>query len=311
MKPDILVRIQFPSAGLDLLKQDFTVHYAPTPDELHKAISEVGPRVRAVVTNGSIGLKGEQMRAMPKLEMVTTQGVGFENVDMETATELGLVVTTGKGTNAFSVADHAMALLLAIARNLVWADRQVRAGAWLKSRGPRPVVCRKRLGILGLGEIGIEIARRAEGFDMSVRYHNRNRRTDVPYEYKANPVELAADSDFVVVAMPGGPGTRGLIGGEFLDALGPKGFLVNIGRGTIVDTDALVAALNEGRIAGAALDVVAGEPEVPQALLDAPNLILTPHIASRSPESVSVAMKRISDNLKAHFAGEPLVSQVA
>lgn len=311
MKPDVLVRIQFPSAGLELLRQDFTVHYAPTPEELARAIEEVGSRVRAVVTNGSIGLKGEQMRAMPKLEMISTQGVGFENVDMETATELGLVVTTGKGTNAFSVADHAMALMLGIARNLIWADSRVRAGAWLQSRAPRPVVCRKRLGILGLGEIGKEIARRAVGFDMSVRYHNRNRRNDVPYDYIASPVELAAESDFVVAAMPGGPGTRGLVGREFLEALGPNGFLINIGRGTIVDTDALVAALHQKKIAGAALDVVAGEPHVPSALLEAPNVILTPHIASRSPESVSEAMRRISENLKAHFAGKPLVSRVA
>ena len=311
MKPEVLVRIQFPSSGLALLEKDFLVHYAPTPDELAKAIDTVGANIRAVVTNGSIGLKGEQMRALPKLEMILTQGVGYENVDMETATALRLVVTTGKGTNAFSVADHAIGLMLAVARNIVWADKRVREGAWLQSRGPRPVVWRKRLGILGLGEIGLEIARRAAGFDMPVRYHNRRQRTDVGYVYKASPVELAADSDFLVVAMPGGPGTRGLVGREVLDALGPRGYLINVGRGTVVDTDALVDALQENRIAGAALDVVAGEPQVPERLLTAPNLILTPHIASRSPESVAEAMKRISDDLKAHFAGEPLVSRVA
>ena len=190
MKPEVLVRIQFPSSGLALLEKDFLVHYAPTPEELAKAIDTVGGSIRAVVTNGSIGLKGEQMRALPKLEMILTQGVGYENVDMETATALRLVVTTGKGTNAFSVADHAIGLMLAVARNIVWADRRVREGAWLQSRGPRPVVWRKRLGILGLGEIGLEIARRAAGFDMPVRYHNRRQRSDVGFAYKASPVEL-------------------------------------------------------------------------------------------------------------------------
>jgi lactate dehydrogenase-like 2-hydroxyacid dehydrogenase len=242
--------------------------------------------------------------------MVVTQGVGFENVDIETVKDLGLVLTTGKGTNAFSVADHAMALLLASARHIVWADRRVREGKWLDSRGPRAIAWRKKLGIMGLGEIGMMIANRAKGFEMEVSYHNRNRRDDTALTYCESPLELARNNDFLLIAMPGGVGTKGLIDAEVLDALGPKGYLINIGRGTIVDTDALIAALHEGRIAGAALDVVAGEPEVSDALLGAPNLTLTPHMASRSPESVNEAMNRIANNLKAHFAGDPLVSRI-
>ena len=310
MKPEVIVRVQFPSAGVRLLEQDFTVHYAPSPEEFEKAI-DAHPQTRGLVTNGTIGVTGDQLRRMRNLEIVLTQGVGYENVDHVTVKDLGLVLTTGKGTNAFSVADHAFTLLLAIARNIVWADKRVRDGEWLQSRGPRPLAWRKRIGILGLGEIGLHVARRAEGFDMEVAYHNRNKRDDVPYAYKQGPVELARDSDFIVISMPGGPGTKGLVGAEFLDALGPNGFLINVGRGSIVDTDALIEALNEKRIAGAALDVVAGEPEVPQALLDAPNVIFTPHIGSRSPESVLEAMSRISENLKAHFAGRDLVSRVA
>jgi len=310
MRPEVIVRIQFPSFGLKLLEENFVVHYAPSPEEFEKAIEEF-PATRALVTNGSIGVTGDQLRRIRKLEVVHTQGVGYENVDFEAVKELGLVLCTGKGTNAFSVADHAMALLLAVARNITWADRQVRNGLWLKSRGPRAIAFQKRLGILGLGEIGLQIAERAAGFSMEVSYHNRNKRSDVPYEYKATPLDLARDNDYVIVAMPGGPGTKGIVGREFLDALGPKGFLINIGRGTIVDTDELIKALHEERIAGAALDVVAGEPNVTQELLEAPNLILTPHIASRSPESVTASMQRISDNLKAHFAGGELVSRVA
>jgi lactate dehydrogenase-like 2-hydroxyacid dehydrogenase len=305
-----MVRIPLPSAGLKLLEEDFVVHYAPSPEEFEKAI-DAYPATRALVTNGSIGVTGDQLRRLRKLELVHTQGVGHENVDLAAVKELGLILCTGKGTNASSVADHAMALLLGIARNLSWADRQVRNGLWLKSRGPRALAYQKRLGILGLGEIGLQIAERALGFNMEIRYHNRNKRSDVPYEYKASPLELARDSDFIVIATPGGPGTKGIVNREFLDALGPKGFLINIGRGSIVDTDELVKALHEQRIAGAALDVVAGEPNVTQELLEAPNLIITPHMAGRSPETVSAAMQRISNNLKAHFANGELVSRVA
>lgn len=311
MKPEIIVRIQFPSFGIELLEKDFDVRYAPTPDEFERAIEERGKTARALVTNGSIGVTADQLRRLEKLEMILTQGVGYENVDMPTVQERGLVLTTGKGTNAFSVADHAMALLLGIARNIVWADSRVRQGAWVESRGPRPVAWKKRLGIVGLGEIGLMIARRALGFDMRVRYHNRHRRDDVDFPYIESPVALAADSDFVIIATPGGAETRGLVDRAFLDALGPQGYLINIGRGTIVDTKELISALHEKRIAGAALDVVAGEPIVPPELLEAPNLIITPHITSRSPESVAEAMNRTASNLKAHFAGQKLVSRIA
>lgn len=309
MKPEIIVRMQFPSAGLRVLERDFTVHYAPSPEAFEEAIDSF-PETRGLVTNGTLGVAGGQLRRLPRLEIVLTQGVGYENVDVATLSELGIALTTGKGTNAFSVADHTMALLLGIARNLVWADRRVREGQWLASRTPRDLAWRKRLGIFGLGEIGMLIARRAEGFEMSVSYHNRNPRHDVPYPYKASAVELARDSDFLVIAVPGGPETRGLVGEEVLDALGPSGYLVNVGRGTIVDTESLVSALRDKRIAGAALDVVAGEPVVPESLLTAPNLILTPHIGGRSPESVSEAVNRIAGNLSARFSGAPLVSRI-
>ena len=309
MKPEIIVRVQFPSAALELFAQDFEVHYAPSPEEFEKAIDDF-PETRVLVTNGSIGVTGDQLNRLKKLEMVLTQGVGYENVDMATVKERGLVLTTGKGTNAFSVADHGFALLLAIARNIPWADRQVRNGDWLKARGAQALAWKKRLGILGLGEIGLQIADRARGFDMEVSYHNRNRRDDVPYAYKATPIDLARDNDFVLIVMPGGPETKGLVGREFLDALGPKGFLINIGRGTIVDTGELIKALHEKRIAGAAIDVVAGEPTVTPELLAAPNLIITPHMAGRSPESVSEAMNRVHGNMMAHFHGGEFVSRI-
>lgn len=310
MTPEIIVRIQYPEAGLDLLRAHFTVHYAPSPEKFEAAIDARGGVVRGLVTNGSLGVSGSQIQRMPKLGVIHTQGVGHENVDLEAARARGISVATNKGTNAFSVADHAMALLLSAARGIPWMDREVRAGRWVAARMSRPLAYRKRLGILGLGEIGMMVAQRAAGFEMEIGYHNRSARDDVDYRYHASPLALAEASDFVVVSMPGGAGTRKVINAAFLEALGPGGFLINIGRGSSVDNTDLAAALTEGRIAGAAIDVVDGEPAVPDVLLAAPNLIITPHIASRSPESVNCANERVAENLRAYFDGLPMVSQI-
>lgn len=310
MKPEIIVRIPFRPEAIELFRKDFTVHYAPTLDEFEKTI-DAHPDAQALVTNGSIGVTADQLARLKKVGFIQTQGVGFENVDMPTVNARSIKVATGKGTNANSVADHGMALLLAAARNIVWGDKRVREGLWLKSRdNPQQEASRKRLGIMGLGEIGLLIAKRAEGFSMDISYHNRNKRTDVDYKYVADPLELAKNNDFVLIVMPGGPSSRGLVNREFLDALGPNGYLINIGRGTIVDTADLISALHDKRIAGAAIDVVAGEPAVSPELLAAPNLIITPHIAGRSEESVVEAMHRVSHNLNAYFAGMPLISQI-
>lgn len=303
MRPEVLVRVPFPPESIALLEEDFVVHYAPTPQQLDAAIAEVGPRIRAVVTNGSIGLKGEQIRAMPRLEFIHTVGVGFEQVDFEAAREQGIGVANNVGTNAASVAEQAMGLLLAVLRDIPAAERAVRAGQWDEARHPRPQLYGKRVGIVGLGEVGLRIARRVEAFEASVGYHNRKPREGVPYAYHATPLELAEASDVLIVSCPGGLATRGLVGREVLRALGPAGVLINVGRGTVVDTDSLVEALNDHIIAGAGLDVWAGEPVLPPALAQAPNLILSPHIGGRSPDAVLAARRQISRNLKAHFAG--------
>lgn len=309
MKPEIIVRIPLPAAGLRLLAQDFVVHHVPTPPAFEQAI-DAYPETRALVTNAMWGVSEAQLRRLPKLEFVQTRGVGNDGVDIDAVRALGLVLASGKGTNAFAVADHAMALLLGAVRNLCNLNTAVRAGQWEAMRGPRPVIWKKTLGILGLGEIGAMVARRAQGFDMDVIYHNRRPREDVPYRYVASALELAHASDHVVIAMPGSADTRGMIGREFLDALGPDGFLVNVGRGSLVDSEQLALALSEGRIAGAGLDVVDGEPEVPDCLLRAPNLVITPHMGARAPETEQAAITRIHDNLLAHFAGRPLLGQI-
>src|SRR5687768_6655853 len=229
------------------------------PDRID-AVREAGDTVRAVLTNGRGGLSGDEMGLLPKLEIVCTTGAGYEAVDLDTARSRGIAVANCPDTNASAVADSAMMLLMAASRHLLQADRFVRAGGWQEQwRVDAPTISGKRLGILGLGKIGSRIAQRgARGFDMEVGYHNRAAVAGAPYRYFDSLVELATWADFLVCAAPGGPATRHAVNAEVLAALGPKGYLVNVGRGTVVDTAALIDALRAKRIAGAGLDVLEG-----------------------------------------------------
>lgn len=289
--------------------QGFRPILATTDQTRAQAIQDHGAGIRAVLTRGATGLRADEMAALPQLSIVCSLGVGYENIDLAAAHARGIEVTNGPGANAVSVADHAMALLLGAARRLPQADAWVRQGHWSGFMGPQ--VSGKRLGILGLGTIGLEIARRgANGFGMSVGYYNRRARPESGYTYFDNPRALAAESDFLVVATPGGAGTHHLVDAGVLEALGPDGYLINIARGSVVDTDALIAALAEKRIAGAGLDVVDGEPTIPDALKQLDNVVLTPHSAGRSPEAVAATVALFLENATAHFAGKPVLTPV-
>lgn len=283
--------------------------FAPTAESRAQAIREHANEIRVVLTRGATGVYADEIAALPKLEMICSLGVGYENIDLAAAAARGIVVTNGPGANAVSVADHAMALLLGAARRLPQADAAVRQGHWNGFMGPQ--VTGKRLGILGLGTIGLEIARRgANGFGMRVGYFNRRPRPETGYSYFDNPRALAAASDFLVVATPGGAATRHLVDAQVLEALGPTGYLINVARGSVVDTEALIAALAERRIAGAGLDVVDGEPVIPEMLKQLDNVVLTPHSAGRSPEAVAATVALFLDNATAHFAGKAVLTPV-
>jgi lactate dehydrogenase-like 2-hydroxyacid dehydrogenase len=279
------------------------------------AVRAAAETVRAVLTNGRGGLSGDDMALLPQLEIVCAVGAGYEAVDLATARRRGIVVAHCPDANAPAVADSAM-LLLAATRHLLQADRFVRAGDWQEQwRVETPTLTGKRLGMLGLGRIGSRIAQRAaRGFDMAIGYHTRAAVAGSPYRYFASLLELATWADFLVAAAPGGAGTRHLVNADVLAALGPHGYLVNVGRGTVVDTQALIDALRAKRIAGAGLDVLEGEPSVPPLLpelLQCDNVVVTPHVAGRAPESRTAATALILANLNAHFAGKPLPSPVA
>jgi lactate dehydrogenase-like 2-hydroxyacid dehydrogenase len=253
------------------------------------------------------------MALLPKLELVLTAGAGYEAVDLNTAQSRGIAVANCPDTNAPAVADSAIMLLLATVRHLREADRFVRAGGWQDQwRVETPTVCGKRLGIFGLGKIGGRIAHRAaHGFDMEVGYHNRAAVAASAYRHFDSLIELARWADFLVAAAPGGAGTRHLINADVLTALGPQGHLVNVGRGTVVDTHALIDALQSKRIAGAGLDVIEGEPGIPPKLLEFDNVTITPHCAGRAPESQTASTAALMANLDAFFAGKPLLSPVS
>ena len=215
----------------------------------------------------------------------------------------GIVVATGAGTNDDCVADHALGLLIAAVRGIPRLDQLTRQGVWRTALPLPPNVSHRRLGI-----IGKKIAQRALGFEMQVGYHNRSACTDVPHRYFADVAELADCADFLVVATPGGAGTQHLVNAAVLSALGPRGVVVNIARGSVIDTAALAAALREGRIAAAGLDVYESEPAPPAEMIGLDNVVLTPHVAGWSPEAVQASVDRFLENARRHLAGEAPVT---
>jgi len=310
MKPTLLAITLLTDEHQAQIAQAFDLIYAPEPDQAADAIARDGARVQAVLTIGSIGLSAAQMDALPQLQLVCALGAGYENIDVTHARARGIAVANGAGTNDDCVADHAFGLLIATVRGIPRLDALTRQGVWRTTLPLPPNVSHKRLGILGLGTIGRKIAQRALGFEMEVGYHNRTPKGDVPHRYFDSLHALAAWCDVLVIATPGGPGTRHLVDAKTLQALGPRGWLVNIARGSVVDTAALAEALRTDAIAGAGLDVYESEPAPPAELVGLTNVVLTPHVAGWSPEAVQNSVDRFMANATRHFAGQPMVSPI-
>ena len=249
---------------------------------------------------GSGGVDGALMDRLPGLRGIVNFGVGYDRIDVAAAAARGLPVAYLPGTTAGCVADHAMALLLALARRVVAGHAFISRGAWMETRFPLTHrISGRRMGIYGLGAIGMAVARRAQGFDMEIGYRNRSPRADAPYRHFASLAELAAWSEILVVACPANAETAGTVNAEVLAALGRDGLLVNVGRGQIVDEAALVAALDAGAIGGAGLDVFAVEPCTPKALIGRDNVVLTPHVAGGTQETWRDTVNKLEANLLA------------
>lgn len=264
-------------------------------------------RVQAVVTSAPAGVPAAWLPQLPALRVVSSFGVGLDQLPQDTARARGLPVGYTPDVLNDCVADLAMGLLIDGARRIAAADRFVRRGDWLQGRYPLTArVSGKRLGIVGLGRIGQAVARRASGFDMDIAYTNRRTADGAPWRFEASLLALAQWADFLVLTVAGGAGTRHLVNAEVLRALGPKGLLVNVARGSVVDQAALIAALQSGELGGAALDVFDDEPRVPAELLAMENVVLAPHMASGTHDTRQAMADLCLANLRAGLAGEPL-----
>ena len=305
MKQQIVVMFPIPESELSALSNAYNIYYCPQSSDQVAFYQSSHNNVVAALTNGTQGITAFQIAQLPNVKIIGAFGAGFENIDVEAARARGIEVTHGPGTNSKAVADHAMALLLAVSRHIVPMHERVQQGGWDVSNVHWPSVYGKRIGIMGLGRIGMEIAKRATGFDLEIGYHNRSERNDLAYPYFDNLLALAKWCDYLVCASPGGDSTRNAINAQVLKNLGADGVLINIGRGSVVNTKALVKALKTGIIAGAGLDVIEGEPDVPKSAIGLKNLTMTPHIAGNCPEAMIAKQELFMKNVELCLNGYP------
>jgi len=308
MKREVLIRVPLDEDWLTRLSENFIVHDMVDPATFAAFPAERRAKVQAVIAGTRAKFTADDIASMPELAIIHTIGAGTEAIDIDAASARGIVVISNSGTNAASVADHAMALAMSLIRDVPAMHAGTVTGGWPVAE--RPQLTGKRVGILGLGAIGGAIAQRMAGFDTTIAYHSRRKVADVPWRYCAGPGELADFSDVLMVTIPATAETHHVIDAGLLARLGRNGFVVNVGRGATIDTAALAEALGSGAIAGAALDVFEGEPELPEILRTAPNLVVTPHVAGFSPEARRDAGERILANLAAFFDGKPVIGRV-
>jgi lactate dehydrogenase-like 2-hydroxyacid dehydrogenase len=311
MDAEILMTAREPRIEARLSRR-FKLHFLSDYAHRTECLAAIGKQISGIYYANVGGRIGESVfDRCPRLEIVSVISSGLDYVDLMAASDRGIVVTNASGVNAVDVAEFAIAMLIGVGRDIGGGVYHARSGQWQERRmGMTRRISGRPLGLLGLGNVGLEIARRAEAFDMPVHYHARQKRKEHPYQYAESLLELADRVDYLIVAAPGGDETRQMVDRPVMDALGPDGVLVNVGRGSIVDTQALISALSERTLGAAALDVLEGEPVVPPALLALPNLMITPHMASLTFDAMSRAFDLAADNIEAHFAGERVLSPV-
>jgi lactate dehydrogenase-like 2-hydroxyacid dehydrogenase len=302
-KPRILQKGRLLPQLESALADNYDVHVLDPDADNSAWLAAHGHEFVGLASSARYGAERALIDALPNLRVISSFGVGYETIDVAHARERGIPVGYTPDVLNDCVADTAFALLMDVARRFSAADRFVRRGDWRKGQYPLTTrISGKKLGILGMGRIGRVIARRASGFDMAVRYHNRRELPDSPHAYEPTLKGLANWADFLVVASAGGPETRKLVDAGVLEALGPEGFLVNISRGSVIDEAALLDALRGGRIAGAGLDVFEKEPEVPEAFFALDNVVLLPHVASATRETRQAMADLVLENLRGFFA---------
>ena len=311
MKPDIIFTGKGHAATQATLEAEFTVHKLFESNEKEKFLRERANHVRGIASFGHSIVDGKLMDALPKLEIIANFGVGVDQIILADAKARKIIVTNTPDVLNECVADTALALIINTVRKFPQSEQHLRAGKWAAS-GPYPLTTSiggKVLGILGLGRIGEAIAKRAMACGMTIRYHNRNKKS-VPYPYDPDPVTLAKNSDVLMVVTPGGPETQKLVNAKVLDAVGPQGYVVNIARGSVIDEVVLLKYLQEKRIAGAGLDVFVDEPRVPPEFFTLENAVLFPHVGSATVETRKAMGDLQIENLRLHFSGKPVRTRV-
>jgi lactate dehydrogenase-like 2-hydroxyacid dehydrogenase len=306
---DILAADRLPPAVVAGITALFTLHHLPAAADPDAFLAEVGPRIRGLARGGHAHIDRLLIERLPQLEIIASFGVGYDGIDLAAAAEHGVVVTNTPDVLTEEVADTALGLLLMTVRELSAAEQYLRAGRW-PTEGPyrlSPSLRDRTVGIVGLGRIGMAIARRLDAMKVGVVYHSRRARADTPYRHYDNLRAMAADVGVLLIIVPGTAETRHLVDASILEALGPDGILINVGRGSVVDEAALVSALKDGTIRAAGLDVFANEPNVPAELIALPNAVLLPHLGSASVHTRNAMGQLVVDNLKSWFHdGRPL-----
>ncbi|MBU3724967.1 MAG: 2-hydroxyacid dehydrogenase [Burkholderiaceae bacterium] len=309
MSPEILQVGRLSPGGEAKIHAAFNVSLLADQHNQETFLKTDGHRFHGLITIAPLGASQALMSRLPNLKVIACRGIGLEKIDFNYTRTHGIAVSWTPDVLTDCVADIGMGLIIDTARGISASDRHVRAGLWPKGVFPLATkVSGKKLGILGLGKIGQAIGRRAAGFGMEIRYHNRNRLIGCPYAYEPSAESLAAWCDFLMVAVSGGAHTRHLVNRQVLTALGPKGFVFNVARGSVIDEAALIEALQSKTIAGAGLDVYENEPHVPKALQGLDNVVIAPHIGSGTHETRAAMEGLVLENLQSFFSTGKLVT---
>ena len=314
-KPDVMLLGSKKPVMVKGLEPKVNLHYLADAKDQDEFIRSVGGKVRAIaIAYTANKLDAAFMQKFPKLEQISSFGVGYDHVDAKWAGEHGIIVTNTPEVLNEEVADTALGLLLNTVREFVQADQYLRAGKWV-SEGHYPLTKAtlrdRKVGIVGMGRIGKSIAKRLDAFGVPVVYHSRNPQAGVDYKYYPKLIDMARDVDTLMVIVPGGAATKNMINKDVLEALGPRGILINMARGTVVDEPALIEALKIKTIYSAGLDVFVKEPEVPKELIDMKHVVLFPHLGSSTEVTRAAMDQLVVDNILAWASGKPTLTPVA
>lgn len=309
--PHVLMCGAYPAWDMEALASRYVLHKLWQATDRQAMLQACAAQVRAIATRGDLGASAALIAQLPALEIIACYGVGTDAIDLESARARGIHVTNTPDVLSGDVADMAVGLALSAMRRIPAGDAHVRSGAWAsKSMDLVTRLHGKRVGLVGYGRIGSTVARRLSGFDVELGYFAQVARADSPHRFFASLTSLAEWCDLLIVTLAGGAATQGMVGTDVLRALGPKGWLVNVSRGSTVDEAALLDALEQRQIAGAGLDVFWNEPRADARFMALDNVVLQPHHASGTFETRQEMGQLVRDNLAAHFGGQPLLTPV-